>query len=240
VTFARDLVPGQHYQICEILMPGWTTSLPNQFQLTIALENTRQCTDFVAEAGNTITFNVDNTSPGGKALTIGFWKNWSSCKTSGGKQAPVLDQTLAKANVIGDVTHVGHSTLPGIVVSATSGVYDLFGSTYYLVLHGSTATPNKAPDCLSAVRLLDKSTINTGTKKASDPAFNMAAQLVAAELNYTAGAGQTTAASSAINQAVLLLGKYHFDGKTHTAISAADKATMNTLATILDNYNNNI
>ena len=38
---------------------------------------------------------------------------------------------------------------------------------------------------------------------------------------------------------MLLLGKYHFNGATHTTISAADAATMNNLATILDDYNNN-
>ena len=114
------------------------------------------------------------------------------------------------------------------------------GRWYYLVLHGSTATPNAAPDCTKAVRLLDKSTIDTNKKMASDPAFNLAAQLLAAELNFTAGAAKNGTVISAVNQAVLLLGKYKFDGKTHTKISAADATTMNNLATILDNYNNNV
>jgi len=117
-----------------------------------------------------------------------------------------------------------------LVVSATSGTYPLFGPVFYLVL--------LAGDCDEAVALLNKSTF-AGKKMASDPAFNLAAQLVAAELNYAAGAGQTPAATLAINQAVLLLGKYQFDGTTHTAISAADATIMNALATVLDNYNNN-
>jgi hypothetical protein len=95
-----------------------------------------------------------------------------------------------------------------------------------------------APDCAKAVNILNKATLN-GKKSASDPAFNLAAQLLAAELNFTAGAGQNGAAITAVNQAVLLLGKYQFNGLTHTAISAADAATMNSLATTLDDYNNN-
>lgn len=45
-------------------------------------------------------------------------------------------------------------------------------------------------------------------------------------------------ATNAIDQAVTLLGKYHFDGNSHTTITTAHTATMNSLATILDNYNN--
>jgi len=105
-------------------------------------------------------------------------------------------------------------------------------------LHDSTMTPNVAPDSCKAVSLLNKSTFD-GKKKASDPAFNLAAQLVAAELNYAAGAGKKPAVTTAIQQAVLLLGKYKFNGLTHDTISAADATTMNNLAKILDDYNNN-
>jgi hypothetical protein len=229
VTFTTGLVPGQHYQLCEFVMPGWTTSLPNQFQLTIGGDNSRICTDFVVTPAQTVTFNVDNKPPpGGNARTIGFWKNWASCKTSGGNQKSILDQTLAKAEPT------------GIVVSATGGTYPAFGPVFYLVLHGSTTTPNTAPDCVKARNLLDKTTTDGRTKKGSDPAFNLAAQLVAAELNYVAGAAQKATVTNAINQAVLLLGKYQFNGLTHTAISAADAATMNNLAQLLDKYNNNL
>ncbi|HEU5097666.1 MAG TPA: hypothetical protein VFU22_01390, partial [Roseiflexaceae bacterium] len=237
LNFATNLVPGQTYQLCEIVMPGWLTSLgtfvPNSFNPPDGVvpnpnvDNSILCVNFTVESGETKIFSVDNTPPpGGRALTIGFWKNWASCASSGGKQKPVLDQTLAKAEPT------------GIVVSATSGSYPAFGATVYLVLHDTNPNPDVASDCLKAVRLLDKSTIETNKKSASDPAFNLAAQLVAAELNYTAGAGKTPAATTAINQAVLLLGKYQFNGNTHDKISAADAATMNTLATILDNYNN--
>jgi len=156
--------------------------------------------------------------------TIGYWKNWSSCSSGG--QKSVLDRTLATAEPL------------GVVLSATSGVQPVFGPTYYLALHGSTATPAKAPDCTAAVRLLDKSTIDAGKKMASDPAFNLAAQLLAAELNFRNGAAMKPAAVAAVNEAVLLLGKYQFNGVTHTPISAADASMMNSLAKVLDAYNN--
>jgi hypothetical protein len=243
INFASNLVPGDTYQLCEIVMPGWSTSLgtfvpdsflpPDGVATNPNVDNSILCVNFKPTPGQTSTFTVNNTPPpGGRALTIGFWKNWASCANSGGSQKPVLDQTLAKA----EATEVG---APGVVISAQSGTYPTFAPTIYLVLHGSTSTPNKAPDCQSAVRLLNKSTVGgKGTKMASDPAFNLAAQLMAAELNYAAGAGRTPTATTAINQAVVLLGKYKFDGNTHTTISAADATTMNNLARTLDDYNN--
>ncbi|MDZ5459514.1 hypothetical protein [Azohydromonas lata] len=236
IAFTTWLVPGDTYQLCESTMPGWQTTLgsfvpssfmpPDGVATNPNVDNSILCVNFTVQAGQTKSFAVDNTPPpGGRALTIGYWKNWASC--SGGSQKPVLDQTLAKA------------ASPGLVVSAQSGVYPTFAATYYLTLSGSTATPNVAPSCTAAVNLLNKSTTDTGKKMASDPAFNLAAQLVAAELNYLAGAGRTGAATTAVNQAVLLLGKYAFNGKTHTAIGAADANTMNNLAKTLDDYNNN-
>jgi hypothetical protein len=238
--FSTLLIPGATYQVCEIVMPGWLTTLgnfvPNSFippdgiALNPTVDNSILCGNFTVNAGQTKTFTVDNTPPpGGRALTIGFWKNWASCTNSNGKQKPVLDQTLALFGSTGEV------------ISATSGTFAVFGPTYYLQLKGSTSTPNVAPGCTAAVNLLNKSTTTSGTKMASDPAFNLAAQLVAAELNYAAGAGKTPAATTAINQSVLLLGKYQFNGNGYLGkISAADATTMNSLATTLNNYNNDI
>jgi hypothetical protein len=242
LNFATNLTPGQTYQMCEIVMPGWSTSLgtfvPNSFlppdgvATNPTVDNSILCGNFVAQADTTTTvgsvFSIDNTPPpGGMGLTIGFWKNWASCKSSGGGQQPILDQTLAKAEP------------NGVVISAGSGTYPVFGATFYLTLHGSVTTKDVAPDCRKAVNLLNKTTIDGKKKMASDPAFNLAAQLTAAELNYVAGAGKKPAVTTAIQQAVLLLGKYHFDGLTHTKISAADATTMNALAKTLDDYNNN-
>ena len=230
-TFSTWLTPASRYQLCEVVPVGWKTDLsgfvPNAYLPggTVPnpdVDNSVMCLDFTVAAGEEKVFKVDNKPlPKVEPRTIGFWKNWASCSRSSGGQSPVLDQTLAKAEPT------------GLVVSA-------LGGTTYLVLHGSKATPDSAPSCLAAVRLLDKSTINTGAKMASDPAFNLAAQLVAARLNYLAGAPQPTAVTTAISQAVALLGKVRFNGITHDAISAADAATMRRLAEILDDYNNGL
>jgi len=172
---------------------------------------------------------INNTSPsGGRAMTIGFWKNWASCTTSSNNKKPTIDQTPAAAGSTGEVVSAQN---PG------SG-YPAFAPTIYLRLLGSTATLNSAPDCSKAVNLLNKTTIDGKTRNSNDPAFNLAAQLLATELNFTAGAAKNGTVLNSVNQAVLLLGKYNFNGLTHDKISAADTTTMNNLATILDNYNN--
>ena len=212
IAFTKKLVPGDTYQLCEIIMPGWMTSLvgfvPNSVGNPV-VDNSPICVNFTVTAGQTTEISVDNTPPpGGRALTIGFWKNWASC--SGGKQKPVLDQTLASFPIAsGQTTH---------------GVYigDLYVDT-----------------CLEATRILNKSTVNTGAKKASDPAFNLAAQLLAAKLNLQAGAGVCPAALLAINNAQTRLDTLNFNGVTHGTISNALATTLNNLATTIDNYNNN-
>jgi hypothetical protein len=216
--FTTDLIPGQHYQFCEIVMPGWTSNIgtlvPNAFMppdgvpANPNVDNSILCVDFVPDPGETRAFRVDNTPPpGGRALTIGFWKNWASCANSNGKQKPVLDQTLVAA------------TPPGIQVGS-----------FYLT----------TGQCSYAVNLLNKSTMTGGKKMASDPIFNMVAQLVAAELNVAAGAGICGKAAIAIAQANALLIKYNFNGNTYSPkLSKADATLANNLATELDLYNNN-
>jgi hypothetical protein len=152
--------------------------------------------------------------PGIPPRTIGFWKNWASCAGSHGNQQPVLDQTLAAAEPAG--IQIGD-----------------------LTLHGSTTNRNVAPDCLKAIRLLDKSRIDTGQKMASDPAFNLAAQLLAAKLNVVAGATTCAEVTTAISQAQALLDAIDFNGITHKPLTAGQRTQANQLATALDNYNNN-
>ena len=212
IPFTTKLVPGDTYQLCEIIMPGWMTSLvgfvPNSVGNPV-VDNSPICVNFTVTAGQTTEISVDNTPPpGGRALTIGFWKNWASC--SGGKQKPVLDQTLAGFPI------AAGKTLPGVYIG------DLYVDT-----------------CLEAVRILNKSTVNTGAKKASDPAFNLAAQLLAAKLNLQAGAGVCPAAVMAIDKAQLKLANLDFNGITHLAISSTLATTLNNLATTIDDYNNN-
>jgi len=97
--------------------------------------------------------------------------------------------------------------------------------------------------CKKAVALLSKQDLN-GKSMSSDPAYNLAAQLMAAVLNVQAGAGICPSAATAINQAQALLTKYNFNGSgSYTSgankFSAADAALANQLANTLDLYNNN-
>src|SRR5205814_7614721 len=105
-NFATALVPGDTYQICEQLpTAGWSLTFvgysqftPEQYLadgITInpAVDNSLRCANFTVTAGELKSITVDNAPPpGGLALTIGYWKNWSSC--TGGGQQPILDQTL--------------------------------------------------------------------------------------------------------------------------------------------------
>jgi hypothetical protein len=98
------------------------------------------------------------------------------------------------------------------------------------------------PDCEAARLLLDKRDLTARqTKRASDPMFNMVAQLVAAELNYAAGAYQCTKVTNAISAAEALLDKYDFTGLGYTGtLLPADVITLRDLANTLDLYNNNM
>jgi hypothetical protein len=148
--------------------------------------------------------------------TIGFWKNHASCRASNGHQTPELDIVLASAE-------------PGGIAIGD------------LILHGGP-TAEEAVDCLKARNILDKRTIDTATKQASNPAFNVAAQLLAAKLNVQSQAAQLGCANQAIADAQALLDLLNFDGTQNwvntVVISAADAATLNTLNGILDAYNN--
>jgi hypothetical protein len=98
----------------------------------------------------------------------------------------------------------------------------------------------QAGDCLKAVRLLNKSTIDTGKKMSSDPAFNLAAQLLAAKLNIKAGALTCPSATSAISDAQALLGAVHFSGINHEKLSQVQTTQAISLASTLDHFNNNL
>jgi hypothetical protein len=218
VTFSTYLTPGSTYQLCETgLLPNWHTTLENVSGYfapgPVPVDNSTICVNFTVGAGETKVFTVDNTNPGGDARTIGFWKNWTSCDGRG-RQAHVLDQTLALAQ-------------PGGIAVGS------------LVLHGDVNNPNTAPSCLAAIRILNKSRVDTGAKAASDPVFAFASQYLAAKLNYVAGAKHCSAATSAMTSGQSLLLAVHFNGSTHDPLTSTQKSQLLTWANTLDQYNNN-
>lgn len=254
IAFATDLVPKQTYQICEWVFMGWNTNLTGDGPLFVPnsiippalpnpnVDNLTVCANFTVESGSTRTFTVDNTPPpGGRALTIGFWKNWASCSGNKG-----VGQTWMLDLALGVASRTTANPPGGMVVSAQNAGsgWPNYATSWYLVLKGdptsTEASIKAAADCSKAVNLLNKSTIE-GKKKASDPLFNMTAQLVGAQANWFMGAGINPVAITNVQRAVLLLGKYKFNGSTYSPPkpSAADTSLANCLATQLDNYNNN-
>ena len=254
ISFTTSLIPGDTYQICEWVFPGWNTNLAGDGPLFVPnsiippalpnpnVNNLTVCADFTVQPGQTRSFTVNNTPPpGGRALTIGFWKNWASCSNSNGKgQKPMLDLALGFASA---TTTNPPGGLVGSAQNPGAAGWPNYAASWYLVLKGNPAsTANNilpAPDCTRTVNLLNKSTTDGKKKMSSDPLFNLTAQLIAAELNRFMGAGISGTTIVNIDRAVLLNGKYKFDGLTYTPkLTTADSNIANCLATQLDNYNN--
>lgn len=241
VSFTTLLVPGQTYQFCEEVKAGWMTTLgtfvpaafmpPDGYTTNPNVDNSILCVNFSVTAGETKTFTVDNSPPpGGRALTIGFWKNHASCVGPLNKYNPTaLDEAL-------------YGKLPSGILLSSKIDSLVFADHTTFGLYGQYA--KATADCGYAVSLLDKRTFG-GSKMASDPLFNMVAQLVATELNLASGAYTCGAVTTAVIQAEALLAKYSFTGNGYKnaqnkqQLSAADASLANTLATTLDNYNNN-
>jgi hypothetical protein len=224
-TVTNQLQKGT-YRLCEVLIPvGWTTSAgwSTTAQLdgvSVTLVNPdaptqdlgNRCVDVTVTYGDSKTLAWTNSPPpGGDSRTIGYWKNWSSC-TGGGQFKKAQARNELYATLDGNLPQ----TIGNLVLAATN------------------------QGCLDAVNILNKNDLK-GTKQASDPAYNLAAQLLAAKLNFQAAKKVCTTAGQAVLDAQALLVKYNFVGTGTYAkkMSAADVVTANNLATLLDNFNNN-
>jgi hypothetical protein len=208
-----------------------------------------QCFDFTAAAvGTTLTFDIENSFPGGAPRTPGYWKNWSTC--SGGGQQYTATKN---AGFEGDPTDPGASAAriaegylllddvlnpPGIKL----GDFQIPASDVELSKTIGKKTVTKT-GCEIATDLLDKTNWFTDKKMASDAAYGLAAQLLAAKANFTAGAKQCPAAANAVLAADNLLASINFDG-TGTYLDAKSKdpnrPVATNLANTLDLYNNGL
>ena len=239
------LEPGT-YALCEFVPMGWDTSLrqfdsdgdgtPGEFGddwyvpgagSNSEFDNTYVCVNFTVTSGDdVVTINVDNTRPG-MARTIGYWKNWNSCSASRGKQRSVLDLTIAN-----------EADNSGGLSTVDIRIGDLF-------VEDNPATSGVNEGCTLAVDILDKrktadpAKVKDGKKAASDPAHNMAAQLMGFELNTLAELSSCPKATAAADIARRYLDWMNFDGNDHANLSPQDKANLNYLEGILDSYNNN-
>jgi hypothetical protein len=174
IQFQTALVPGADYTICENPVPAGYTfeiTINGGNVLTYAGDATGQiqCFDFTAPdyppTGATVTFNVENSFPGGAPRTPGYWKNWNRC--SGGRQAETADKLNGGLD-------------PSDPDSA--GVYLLDD------LLPQTIGSFEITSCEVGVLVLDSRSVDKEKKTANDAAYTLARALLAARLNQDAGA----------------------------------------------------
>jgi hypothetical protein len=246
------LTPGVTYTLCEVGIPaGWTlewlgdpdgvggpdTNIeivtavnsdpvnpatgysrifdPNFVPPPDIYSNEERCVSFEVDVGQKMEFQIDNQFPGGEPRTIGYWKNWNTC--SGGGQAETAAKNGGKDEGIYILDDV-------IALGPTIGVLTLDGD-----------------DCPTAVNILDKREVTGRFKKnANDAAYGMAAQLLAAQANLTAGAETCSAIVEATVEGQMLLASIGFDGTGNYLRPKDGQLYTDALywATILDTYNN--
>ena len=233
LMFAAALVPGEEYTVCENPVPAGFTSFW-ELDGTIVTPFNPDATDvppqdlgvrcytFTANEGQTRFFEIDNSHPGGDPRTIGYWKNWNTC--TGGNQAAVAAKNGG----------------------AAAGVYILDNLLPQTLSTGDSITSDdyKVTNCLQAVKILSKQD-QSGRNKASDAAYELASQLLAAKLNLAAGAETCSAVQTAVTSGQLLLDQINFNGSGDylgsgrlTAAKAAQRTQALSLANALDQYNN--
>jgi len=233
LVFAAALVPGEEYTVCENPVPAGFTSFW-ELDGTIVTPFNPDATDvppqdigvrcytFTANEGQTRFFEIDNSHPGGDPRTIGYWKNWNTC--TGGNQAGVAAKNGG----------------------AAAGVYILDNLLPQTLSTGDSITSDdyKVTNCLQAVKILSKQD-QSGRNKASDAAYELASQLLAAKLNLAAGAETCSAVQTAVTSGQLLLDQINFNGSGDylgsgrlTAAKAAQRNQALSLANALDQYNN--
>jgi hypothetical protein len=203
------------YTICEGNVPAgfgtiWTTTIsgiydsetgnvipfnPNTNDVPPADLGTR-CFDFTpTSAGTTFSFTIDNTFPGGAPRTPGYWKNWNTC-TDGGQAANAERNGGWQEGfwLLDDVISGGGVTWDDILVDEILFLYPI-------------------DDCQQAVLILDQREQTGRNKKmANDAAYTLAMHLLAAQLNYGAGACTTDDVEMWKAEAEELLDYHDFDG----------------------------
>jgi hypothetical protein len=238
VTFAPSLAPGT-YQVCETVPPKYGTSLiqtdwNGSGSVTYgdpahngdwfvpglsgsggssSVDNTIVCANITVKSGDgTLSLAIDNHPPS-LARTIGYWKNWSSCGGSKGKQQAILDQTLAAAVSAGKTIKLGNLSVTTCAV---------------------------AVDILDKRYVGNVTKVGDGAKAASNPASNAAAQLLAYKLNLQLGANANcSAAVTAAKNVDNYLTQLGYDGNSPTKVTDAKiAANLNYASSVLDAYNN--
>ncbi len=221
----------QGYTVCEVAVPaGWSTTWatggttlipynPNSDNVP-AEDLGNRCFDFGAgtsylvAAGETLMFAVDNAFPGGDPRTPGYWKNWNTCTR--GNQV----RTATKNGGVDEGWYIMDDILndPGVA----------WGD--FVIA-----------SCEDGVSILDQRDRDSGRKRASDAAYTLAMHLLAAQLNFSAGASSCQIAQDAAIAGEQLLVGLGFDGTgryLRPRNALYDDALA--IAATLDEYNNGL
>jgi hypothetical protein len=251
-----NLDPAATYTLCELeVPPDYATSwaIDNNNNGVIDAGDTlltpynpdaptedlgNRCIDFGANTdpsiplvpGETLHLIVDNDQEGGSPRTPGYWKNWNGC--TGGMQQYTAEKNGGWEQGFWLVEDVLAQSYGGAIVWDDINTDDPFEFR----IDGCEV----AVDLLDKRMVVDPNEVGDGRKKASDPLHNLAAHLLAAQLNFGADACTTPQVQDWAEEAETLLDTYNFDGDSHDLLGkkSPDALKAKELAGYLDDYNN--
>lgn len=195
------LKPGT-YTLCELAVPAATHSTLQDQGGTVNATTGDVCLTFTLAAGETRAFTIDNQTPGGGQRTIGYWKNWNSCSTTGNNRVAMAAKTG---------NHLMDEFLPQPLGNYT------------------------VDTCAKGLAVLQAASGKYAENQ-------LAAQLLAAELNVAAGASTCQSVTDAIQQANALLVTIGYNGPPSAKIGSNSQYRQQalSLANLLDRYNNGL
>jgi hypothetical protein len=242
------LSASETYTICETVGAGWTgywkidtdgDGFPDTIidpystnGTDLQADNSTICfdfgfgTDYPLPVGNTgitctLVISVENSFPGGAPRTPGYWKNYSSC--SGGNQ---YEKAIERGGCDEGWCTLDELIAEGIVFNCTDDA-------------GNKTPFYQVATCEDGVNLLDARDIGTGKKMASDAAYTLMRALLAARLNFAAGACVTPEVQEKALEAEALLCSIGFDGSgKYLRPKDSEYGLALELANYLDLYNN--
>jgi hypothetical protein len=238
--------PSKTYTLCELEVPaGWATfwridsdndGIPDATVIPYNPNESddpqadlgNRCVDFTVGAGNTLVFGIENKYPGGDPRTPGYWKNWN--RVTGGGQQYTADQNGGWASGFWLLEDVLDPDIGG-------GIYwdDILADSFFFQISAAEV----AVDILDQREIGDPGTAGDGVKHSNDAAYTLAMHLLAAQLNFGAGARSCDAARDAVLAGETLLDQYDFNGVGDYLLSGdIDYQLALDLANTLDLYNN--
>jgi hypothetical protein len=184
--------------------------------------------------GGTLLFQVDNTYPGGEPRSPGYWKNWN--RVTGGGQADNADRNGGYQNGYWLLEDVLNPTIGGGIswddIQADNITFKITKAAV-------------AVDILDQRDIANEGAVSDGPKNSNDAAYTLAMHLLAAQLNFGAGARTCDAAHDAALAGEQLLDKINFIGTGSYLLNNDKKVKTDynlalQLANTLAQYNNGL